>query len=118
MKRVTQATLERMLRDVIRAADLPEAHGKDENGHYRSNPGGLNLGNAYGGYQLEMMVTYGGGIRPLLSGATGKEMAAFLEGLAAGLHIITLAERAKVEAEEQLVHEEKRRQNWIKEHGE
>lgn len=93
MSTITKANLEHLCNLINKATgNKLEAYSKDENGKFRSNVGTYVLSGAYGGWKLEQIVSYGGGIRSITNGYISKrdlyyQMSAYLDGIEAGKRI-------------------------------
>jgi len=76
--RITIKQLESIVEGINRATNSPlEPYTRDENGKWRANIGNFHLSQAYGGVELQRMVTEGGGVScPAWNGHIPKREAA------------------------------------------
>jgi hypothetical protein len=90
MTRLARSDVERQLRHLNSALGRPEeAHTYADGQYIHCNVGHLTLSGAYGGWQVQEIVSAGGGIRNLTQGyAPLREVSTFLDGMSAALSLL------------------------------
>lgn len=89
MQRVTNELIDGMLERLNRALDRPIVpYHKGTDGVYRAQSGNFHIGKAYGGFQLQEMVSDSGGIRTYGGYGTRREIVDRINGMLDGITLV------------------------------